>query len=217
MLATVSKLSERVSPSGDDTGTKRKAKVRSAWISFAGRIVAQILGAAATVGFAVVVFRGQPAQPAASARSPVAVAATPAGPAPAVSRPTVAVLPFHVYTAAPEHAHIAGGLTDLLVTELANSGGFNVTSTTSSLRFQTPAATLPEIGRQLGVSHIVEGSITIDGKRARINAQLIDAASDQHVWARRYEATLDDVLALEASVASEIARGVREALTANAR
>jgi TolB-like protein len=213
MLVTVPKLAERPAPPADHGSNKRKAKVRSAWISFAGRIVAQILGAAATVGFALVVFNGQPeksgsiaeARPAQSART-----GTTAG----TNRPTVAVLPFHVYASATEHTHIAGGLTDLLVTELANGGRLSVTSTTSSMRFQSPASTLPEIGRQLGVSHIVEGSITIAGKRARINAQLIDAASDQHVWARSYDAQLDDVLALEASLASEIAREVRAALSA---
>jgi TolB-like protein len=103
-------------------------------------------------------------------------------------------------------------MADLLVTQLATGSDLKVASATSAMRFHGGPATVPEIGRQLGVSHIVEGSVAISGGRARIVAQLIDAASDQHVWARSYETTVDDALALENRMAAEIARDVLNAL-----
>jgi TolB-like protein len=196
---------------------KRRAKVRSAWISFAGRIVAQILGAAATVGFALIVLgRNVPASDGndvAFAGTPVAIGLS----GPVAGRPTVAVLPFHTFAATPDHDHMAGALTDLLVSELAQQNEISVTSATSSMRFQGGLATVPEIGRQLGVTHIVEGSITVASGRARVIAQLIDAGSDRHVWARSYETTLDDALAVESRVAKEIAGEVRGLLIAGPR
>ncbi len=188
---------------------KRKAKVRSAWISFAGRIVAQIVGAAATVAFALVVLDREPAAHGIAAAGAMPRTPTAASPA---SRPTIAVLPFQTYAASAEHNHFAGAITDLLVTDLALGDDLRVTSATSTLRYRTVSETVPEIGRQLGVSHIVEGSIAVDHGHARINVQLIDAVSDQHVWARSYDAPLDDVLAMQERIAADAAQEVRRVL-----
>jgi TolB-like protein len=188
---------------------KRKAKVRSAWISFAGRIVAQIVGAAATVTFALVVLNREPAAPGVAAdnampRTPIAV--------PTETRPTIAVLPFQTFAASAGHDHVAGAIADLLVTDLALGDQLRVASATSTLRYRTVSATVPEIGRQLGVSYIVEGSLTVDRGQARVNAQLIDTATDQHVWARSFDAPLDDVLAVQERIAADVAQEVRRAL-----
>ena len=184
-------------PSVDVKRAKRKAKLRSAWISFAGRIVAQIVGASATVIFALVVLHREP-----TAHGVVA----------AKGVPTVAVLPFPVYAASTDYNHIAGAMTDLLVTDLAIGGDLRVASTTSTLRYRGNPIPVQEIAKQLGVTHIVEGSIAIDQGRARINAQLIDAASDQHVWAKSYDTTLGDTLAMQERAAAQIAAEVRNEL-----
>lgn len=191
-------------PSGaQKAGVKRKAKVRSAWISFAGRIVAQLVGAVATVGFALVILQ----KPAADA------------PANTVERPharpaTIAVLPFSVFAAEGTHDHLADALTDVLVTDLARAGGMSVVSSTSSMRYKGHSLALGDIAGQLGVSYIVEGSLAIAGQRARINAQLIDASSDAHLWARSYERSIDDILGFQDAVAADITREVQGVLEA---
>jgi TolB-like protein len=211
MLVSIEKPPDDARRAPDTKLAKRRAKVRSAWISFAGRIVAQILGAAATVGFALIVLHGEPASKrveSAAVPSPSAGVARPL-----TSRPTVAVLPFHAYAATSEHDHIAAAITDLLVTDLARTGNISVTSLTSTLRYQKQPARVPEIGRELGATHIVEGSITVANGHARVIAQLIDAATDQHVWAASYETPVDNVLALERRVADQIATELAKALT----
>jgi TolB-like protein len=212
MLVSLPKVDE--SPTARDSASKvarRKAKVRSAWISFAGRIVAQIVGAAATVAFALVVLDREPAAHGVAAAS--AMPRTPIA-APSGSRPTIAVLPFQTYAASTGHDHIAGAVTDLLVTDLALGDELRVTSATSTQRYRTMSSTVPEIGRQLGVAYIVEGSIAADHGHARINAQLIDTATDQHVWAKSFDAPLDDVLAMQERIAAEVAQHVRQVLAA---
>jgi TolB-like protein len=213
MLVSIAKHAETSMGRGTDSKLeKRKAKVRSAWISFAGRIVAQILGAAATVGFALIVLHRAPVAQSEPIAAPVPVQRGSATVPTATAGPMVAVLPFQTYAATRDYDHIAGAMADLLVTQLATGSDLKVASATSAMRFHGGPATVPEIGRQLGVSHIVEGSVAISGGRARIVAQLIDAASDQHVWARSYETTVDDALALENRMAAEIARDVLNAL-----
>jgi TolB-like protein len=197
MLVSLSKPEPAANGGVDIKRAKRKAKIRSAWISFAGRIVAQIVGAAATVVFALVVLHREP-----SAHGVVS----------AKGAPIVAVLPFHVYAATPAYDHVADAMTDLLVTDLAAGNELRVASTTSTLRYRTNTPSVPEIAKQLGVSHIVEGSIAIDHGRARVNAQLVDASSDQHVWAKSFDVSLDDTLAVQQDAAERIAGEVRHAL-----
>jgi TolB-like protein len=212
MLVSIADHAEQAKGSPDTQQAKRRAKVRSAWISFAGRIVAQIVGAAATVGFALVVLQSAPA-----VRKEEPTRAAPAAVAterPVVLRPTVAVLPFQTYAGTSERNHVAGAITDLLVTRLAQNSAITVTSLTSTMRFQGAPATVPEIGRQLGATHVVEGSITMAGNRARVIAQLIDASTDHHVWAKSYETTMDNALSLERRMAEQIARDLTGALSA---
>lgn len=206
VLTPVPRLVESPAPPADENN-KRKAKVRSAWISFAGRIVAQLVGAAATVGFALVVLQKAPApasQPVvAPVSQPIGIGARPAG------HSTIAVLPFHVFAGESKETHIADAFTDLLVTDLARAGGISVVSSTSSMRYKGQSLALPEIAHQLGASYIVEGSLTISGAWARINAQLINAATDEHIWARSYQQPIDDLLGLQDTVAADIAREVQ--------
>jgi TolB-like protein len=189
---------------------KKKDKVRSAWISFAGRILAQIVGAMATVVLTVTVlhqYKGTDLRQSKDAADSVkrnvpAAAARPA------DENAVAVLPMENFSAEPGHDYLADGMTETLIADLTKVRGLHVTSRTSSMHFKGNRQPLREIAAQLGVKWIVEGSIVKAGERVRITAQLIDAATDQHKWAESYERPLTDLLAMQAEVASAIASAV---------
>jgi TolB-like protein len=204
---------------------KRKDKVRDAWISFAGRVVAQVVGAMVTVALTLfVVQRAQqePEGPASSlppnkttrsasfATEPGAV--SPLQPAiPGVARrPAIAVLPLDNFSGDPGQDGFADGMTDALIAQLAQLGGLHVISRTSSMRHRGSRKTLPEIARELGATHIVEGSVSRDRAGVRVTAQLIDAASDRHLWAASYDRRAAD-LAVQGEVAESIAREIAKA------
>ncbi len=105
-------------------------------------------------------------------------------------------------------------MTGELITDLAKVSGLRVISHTSVERYKETKRPLPEIGRELGVDAIVEGTIMRSGDRVRITAQLIDAHSDQHIWAESYERDFRDVLELQGEVAQQIANQVGINLTA---
>ena len=189
---------------------KKKAKVRSAWISFAGRIVAQIVGAAATIVlgiYLVTSHRGEPDR--ASSRVP-RVART------LGAEPSLAVLPFDNYSGDASQDYFVNGMTEALIAELARVRGLRVISRTSSMQYQGQKKSLPEIAGELGVDLLVEGSVARSGNRVRITAQLIDAASDEHIWARSYEEKVEDVLALQSRIATAIAGEIRGAVSSSA-
>jgi TolB-like protein len=194
---------------------KKKDKVRSAWISFAGRIVAQIVGALATVALGVTVLHRYSS---ADSRSPSGedlggrrsvVSASLPRPAGELS---VAVLPLDNFSSDPEQEYFADGMTEALITDLSTVEGLHVISRTSSMQFKGQRKPLREIAQQLGVQWIVEGSVARIGKRVRITAQLIDAGTDQHAWAQSYDRPVTDVLAVQAEVAGAIAQAVSAAL-----
>ena len=127
---------------------------------------------------------------------------------------SLAVLPLHNLSGDPQQEYFSDGMTDELITDLAKVSGLRVTSHTSVERYKELKRPLPEIGRELGVDAIVEGSIMRSTDRVRITAQLIDAHSDQHVWAESYERDARDVLGLQGEVAQEIASRIGIKLTA---
>ena len=189
---------------------KKKDKVRSAWISFAGRIVAQIVGAAATIVlgiYLVTSHRGEPDR--ASSRVP-RVART------LGAEPSLAVLPFDNYSGDASQDYFVNGMTEALIADLARVRGLRVISRTSSMHYQGQKKSLPEIAGELGVDLLVEGSVARSGNRVRITAQLIDGASDEHIWARSYEDKVEDVLALQSRIATAIAGEVRGAVSSSA-
>jgi TolB-like protein/DNA-binding winged helix-turn-helix (wHTH) protein/Tfp pilus assembly protein PilF len=118
---------------------------------------------------------------------------------------SVAVLPLRNLSNDPEQEYFSDGMTDELITDLAKSGGLRVISHTSVERFKNTKTPLPEIARQLGVDGIVEGTVMRSADKVRITAQLIDARSDQHLWADSYERDLRDVFSLQDEVARRIA------------
>jgi TolB-like protein len=135
-----------------------------------------------------------------------------AGPGGAIR--SIAVLPLDNYSADSTQEYFAEGMTDELTSDLAMISQLRVTSRGSTTQFrgrQRPPT--PEIARTLGVDAIVEGSVTRSGDRVRINAQLIDARADRHLWAETFERRSSDVLTLQAELASAIASAINVRLT----
>jgi TolB-like protein/tRNA A-37 threonylcarbamoyl transferase component Bud32/Tfp pilus assembly protein PilF len=124
----------------------------------------------------------------------------------AVTEKSVAVLPFNYLGEDKANAYLADGIQDEILTDLARIADLKVISRTSVMRYTSGTArNLREIGRQLGVAHVVEGSVQRVGNRLRVNAQLVDARSDQHLWGESYERDVSDVFAIQSEIAKTIA------------
>jgi TolB-like protein len=122
---------------------------------------------------------------------------------------SLAVLPLENLSEDPEQAYFAGGLTEALITELAQINGLKVTSRTSSMQYLGARRGMPDIARELGVEGVVEGAVLQVGDEVRISLQLIHGPTDRHLWSQNYQRPLRDILALQADVAGEIARAIR--------
>jgi TolB-like protein/Tfp pilus assembly protein PilF len=125
----------------------------------------------------------------------------------------IAVLPLENISADPSQEYLAEGMTDEIITDLAQLAGPKVISRTSAMRYKGTRKTIPEIARELHVGAVLEGSVERSGDRMRVRVQLIEAATDQHLWAEAYERQLSDVLLLEAELAQDIARQIQVRLT----
>jgi TolB-like protein len=134
-----------------------------------------------------------------------------ASPFPEVS--TLAVLPLANLSGDPDQEYFADGITAALITNLAKVTALRVVSRTSIMRFKGTDRSLPAIAAELGVDVIVEGSAVRDGDRIRITAQLIDAATDQHLWAESFDRDYQDVLKVQGEIATSIAKEIRIAVT----
>jgi TolB-like protein/thioredoxin-like negative regulator of GroEL len=121
---------------------------------------------------------------------------------------SLAVLPLENVSGDTSQEYFADGMTDSLITNLASLKSVRVISRTSAMHYKGSRKTLPEIARELNVDSVVEGTIMRVGDRVRINAQLIDARTDRHLWARAYDRNLRDVLTLQSDLASAIANQV---------
>jgi TolB-like protein/DNA-binding winged helix-turn-helix (wHTH) protein len=126
---------------------------------------------------------------------------------------SLAVLPLQNLSADLSQEYFSEGMTDSLITDLAQIGSLKVISRTSSIQYKQTRKSLPEIARELNVDGIVEGTVQRSGDRVRINVQLIQGASDKHIWAKSYEQDLRDVFALERDVTDDIARQIQVKLT----
>ncbi len=126
-------------------------------------------------------------------------ALTPAAstPLPLPDKPSIAVLPFTNMSSDPDQSYFSDGLTENIIAGLTRFREILVIGVKSILVVREKAANLSEIGRLLGVAHIVEGSVRKIGNRVRVNAQLVDAATGQHLWAENYDRDLDDLFAIE--------------------
>ena len=134
-------------------------------------------------------------------------------PNPATAIPAIAVLPLENLSHDPEQEYFADGLTDALITNLAKIGSLRVISRTTAMHYKGTRRPLSEIVRELKVDKIVEGAVQRSGDRVRISAQLIDAATDTHLWAESYESDVRDVLGLQARITKAIAVEIQVQLT----
>lgn len=128
-------------------------------------------------------------------------------------RPSVAVLPFDNMSGDPEQEHFADGMTEDLITDLSKISGLLVVARNSTFAYKGQVVDIPAVARQLGVKHVVEGSVRKAGSRVRINVQLIEAANKGHVWAERYDGTLDSVFELQDEVCARVVEALSVKLT----
>jgi len=140
-----------------------------------------------------------------------------ARPARAPGPQSIAVLPFVNLSSDPENEYFADGITEDVIAQLAKVRALKVISRTSVMPFKKRSASLREIGAQLEVATLLEGSVRKIGNRVRIVAQLIDAATDQHLWAETYDRELTDIFAIQSDVALQIASALKAELSPKER
>jgi TolB-like protein/class 3 adenylate cyclase len=143
------------------------------------------------------------------------VARIPAEGAPTASIPekTIAVLPFENLSSDKENAYFADGIQDEILTRLSKIADLKVISRTSTQHYKSAPETLSEIGKELRVAHLVEGSVQKSGDAVRVNVQLIKAANDSHLWADTFDRKLIDIFSVESEVAKAIADQLQAKLT----
>lgn len=125
-----------------------------------------------------------------------------------VEGPSIAVLPFENLSGDPEQDYFADGIVEDITTALSRISWFFVVARHSSFTYKGRAVDVRQVGRELGVRYIVEGSVRKAGKRLRISGQLVDAASGNHIWADRFDGALEDVFDLQDSITSNVAGAI---------
>ena len=175
-------------------------KIQPAWL-WAAAVAAIVLIGIGTLFFAR--YRSSPV----AARSPISPATA------QIPEKSIAVLPFENRSRDPDNAYFAEGIQDEILTRLSKIADLKVISRTSTQHYKSAPTNLPEIARQLGVAHILEGSVQKSGDAVRVNVQLIKAASDSHLWADTYDRKLTDMFSVESEVAKAIADQLRAKLT----
>lgn len=125
---------------------------------------------------------------------------------------SIAVLPFDNLTANAEHAYLADGLAEELISRLSRVTGLKVPARTSSFAYRGKASDIRRIATELGVATVLEGSVRAGGERLRVSAQLIDAGSGFHIWAQSFDRTMTDLLTLQDDLAEAIATALRREL-----
>src|SRR5437016_2372654 len=174
----------------DLAATARQPR-RHAWILIV------LVGAALSIG---VFFLGRY-----TGRNGADVTRPEAAKATSIPEKSIAVLPFENLSSDKENAYFADGIQDEILTRLSKIAALKVISRTSTQKYKSAPDNLREVGKQLGVANLLEGSVQKIGNAAHINVQLIRVATDEHLWAESYNRKLDDIFAVEGEVASAIA------------
>ncbi len=177
-------------------------------------LIAMVGSAAAlVVSFLTFFHRASPTTTSVSSKATaIATAATSA-----FSEKSIAVLPFENLSAEKENAYFADGVQDEILTLLAKIADLKIISRVSVMQYKSGVArNLREIGQQLGVANVVEGSVQRSGNRVRVNAQLIDARTDRQLWAQTYDRDLADVFAIQSEIAKAIAEQLQAKLSLGA-
>ncbi|HET9417854.1 MAG TPA: tetratricopeptide repeat protein [Chthoniobacterales bacterium] len=134
-------------------------------------------------------------------------------PSPVIIEKSIAVLPFDNLSEEQANAFFADGVHDEILSDLAKIADLKVISRTSVMQYRTGNRNLREIAKELGVAHILEGSVQRAGNRVRLRAQLIDARTDAHLWAEKYDRPLDDVFAIQSEIAKAVAAQLQAKLS----
>jgi TolB-like protein/DNA-binding SARP family transcriptional activator/Flp pilus assembly protein TadD len=127
---------------------------------------------------------------------------------PLPDKPSIAVLPFKNLSGDPEQQYFSDGITEDILLELSRFRSLFIIARNSSFAFDSKSLKVQDIARELGVAYIVEGSVRRAGERVRINAQLVDAATGNHLWAERYDRDMSDIFSLQDEVARSVASRV---------
>ena len=133
-----------------------------------------------------------------------------------IENKSIAVLPFENLSHDPENAYFSEGIQEEILTRLAKIGDFKVVSRTSTEKYKSSPENLREIARQLGVAHILEGSVQKTTDQVRVNVQLINALNDAHLWAETYDRKLTDIFAVESEIAKAVAENLQAKLNGRA-
>jgi TolB-like protein/class 3 adenylate cyclase/Tfp pilus assembly protein PilF len=183
----------QTAPATPASDTKPAGRSR-AWIA-----ALIIVAAVAAAGFYIFSHRSSSKAPPSSTAPPPAV----------IQEKSIAVLPFGNLSRDPDNAYFADGIQDEILTRLSKIADLKVISRTSTQHYKSAPENLPEIARQLGVAHILEGSVQKSGDAVRVNVQLIKAANDSHLWADTFDRKLTDIFSVESEVAKAIAEQLR--------
>src|SRR5438132_4305969 len=126
---------------------------------------------------------------------------------------SIAVLPFENLSSDKENAYFAEGIQDEILTRLSKIADLKVISRTSTQRYKSAPSNLPEIAKQLGVAHILEGTVQKAADQVRVNVQLINAQNDSHLWADKYDRKLTDIFLVESEIATNISSALQAKLS----
>ncbi len=151
-------------------------------------------------------------QTSAAATTTVADAPPPAGTEMAIDPNSIAVLPFVNMSADADNEYFSDGISEELLNVLVRVDGLSVASRTSSFAYKGRELSAAKIGEELKVAHVLEGSVRKSGNRVRITAQLIDTASDRHLWSETFDRELTDIFAIQDEIAKAIVAALRESL-----
>jgi adenylate cyclase len=132
-------------------------------------------------------------------------------------KPSLAVLPFTNMSGDPEQEYFADGITEDIITDVSNISGLFVIARNSSFAFKKQSVDIKDVGRKLGVRHVLEGSVRKSGMKVRINVQLIDAQTGGHIWAERYDRDLEDIFVVQDEVTRRIVEALKVNLTGSER
>jgi TolB-like protein/class 3 adenylate cyclase/Tfp pilus assembly protein PilF len=191
------------------SGVSVRPVITPRWPNYVLTAVLLVSAVALAISFSVFYRRGSPAVARSSSGKAGAVGL-------AIAEKSIAVLPFENLSEEKENAYFADGVQDEILTYLAKIADLKVISRTSALQYKSGVArNLREIAQQLGVANVVEGSVQRSGNRVRVNAQLVDARTDAHLWAQTYDRDLADVFAIQSEIAKAIAEQLQAKLSPN--
>ena len=187
-------------------GIKREENVNRRISRETGRKITALIVVLATAAAGLMVFRFLRSQEVMGKQTLRQLAA-------AIESKSIAVLPFENLSEEKANAYFADGIQDEILTRLSKIADLKVISRTSTQHYKSAPENLPEIAKQLGVAHILEGSVQKSGDTVRVNVQLIKAANDSHLWADTYDRRLTDIFSVESDVAKAVADQLRAKLT----